>query len=217
MIGLDTTWPPTGPTSATKVIKAYPYRQYADDDNITAFFDAYNIYAQAYVDLFNNLNLPIYTKDPVSGDLLDWIAQGLYGIARPALPTNLGVPPRGPVNSFAVNSLDVNGYKPSVPENYTATTDDTFRRIITWAFYKGDGKTFTPRWLKRRINRFLNGTNGTDIANDQTYDISVFPTAFKEWTIQLPTTTMSKIFKIAVETGAIELPVQILWTITLIP
>lgn len=57
-------------------------------------------------------------------------------------------------------------------------TDDVFKRCITWAFYKGDGKTFSIRWLKRRLQRWLNGVNGTDIGYisgpvNQTYQISV--------------------------------------------
>ena len=212
----DLSWPPQGPVTVQQVIPAYPYVQYQGDDAVSAFFEAYNIYAQAYVDWFNALNLPIYTNAPVSGALLDWIAEGLYGISRPGLPTNQGAPPQGPVNSFTLNSLPLNGYRPGIPETYTATTDDTFRRIITWAFYKGDGKTVTPRWLKRRINRFLNGVDGTNVPNDTTYDISVAPTGFKEWTITLTDSTASRIFKSAVEAGVLELPFQITWTVTLI-
>lgn len=216
VLGLSVPWPPTGPTSVTKIIPSYAYVQYQDDDSVTAFFEAYNIYAQAYLDWFNALNLPIYTTAPVSGSLLDWIAEGLYGIMRPGLPSTVGTPDQGPVNTFLVNSLPVNGFRAGLPDDYTITTDDTFRRIITWAFYKGDGKVFTPRWLKRRINRFLNGTNGTDVQQGPTYDISVFPTGFKQWTITLPTSTEALLFKAAVETGALELPFQIEFTVTLI-
>lgn len=216
MLGLDNPWPATSPTSATQVIKSYVYQQYKDDDEVSAFFDAYNIYAQAYVDLFNSMNLANYTKDPISGEFLDWMAQCLYGMLRPALPANLGSPYNGPVNTFAVNALPVNGYNPGIAETYTATSDDTFRRVLTWHIYRGDGKVFTPRWLKRRINRFLNGVNGTDVTNDTTYDISVTMTGFKAWKITLPTTTQSKIFKIALETGALEVPLQITFTVDLV-
>ncbi len=203
------------PTSIQNVIEAYPYVQYQYDDNITAFFQAFNIYAQAYTTWFNALNLPIYIQAPVSGPLLDWVAQSLYGISRPGLATNIGDPYQGPANSFTLNSLSVNGYFPGVPDTYTATSDDTFRRIITWAFYKGDGKTFTPTWLKRRINRFLNGLNGTDVQNDTTYNVSVVPTGFKTYTITLASSTESMLFPQAVETGVLELPFQIDWTIVL--
>ena len=206
----------TGITSVQEIIRAYPYVDFQNDDNITAFFDAYNIYAQAYLDWFNALNLPIYTQAPVSGPLLDWVAQSLYGISRPALPTSLGRPPEGPANTFTANSLPVNGYRPGVADNYNATSDDTFRRIITWAFYKGDGMTFNPRWLKRRINRFLSGLNGTNVPNDTTFDVAVAPTGFKQWDIALASSVEATIFKIAVESGVIELPLQIQWTVSLI-
>jgi hypothetical protein len=40
------------------------------------------------------------------------------------------------------------------------TDDDLFKRILTWHLYKGDGKLFNIRWLKRRIMRFLTGEQG---------------------------------------------------------
>lgn len=213
---MSSAWPPSGPTSARKVIPAYPYVEYQNDDNISAFFDAYNIYAQAYVDWFNGLNLPVYTQAPVSGALLDRVAASIYGIIRPGLPTSVGSPQEGPVNSFTVNSLPVNGFAAGQSPTYTSTNDDFFRRIITWAFFKGDGKTFTPRWLKRRINRFLTGVNGTNVANDTTYGVSVFPTGFKQWTISLINGPEAQIFAQGVKVGALELPFQITWTITLV-
>lgn len=214
--GVPYAWPPSSPTTVQQTIPAYPYVQYQGDDRVSAFFDAYNIYAQAYVDWFNNLNLPIYTQAPVSGALLDWVAQGIYGMLRPALPVSLGSPARGPVNTFTVNSLPPNGYDPGTPETYTATSDDTFRRVLTWAFYKGDGKVVSPRWLKRRINRFLNGINGTDVKNDTTYSVSITPTALRAWTITLPNSAEAQIFDNAVRSGVLELPLQIVWTVTLV-
>jgi len=220
--GVDTSWPTTGPTSIQNTIPAYLYVQYQNDDNVQAFFTAYNQYTQAYINWFNALNLPIYTQAPVSQPgnaitpLLDWVAEGLYGISRPGLPTSTGTPNIGDVNTFNVNALPLNGYIKGIAGTYTATTDDTFCRIITWAFYKGDGKTFTPTWLKRRINRFLNGVQGTDVTNDTQYNISVYPTGFKTWTIELATTTESQIFQSAVKTGVVELPIQIQWTVELV-
>lgn len=208
-------WPPSGPTTILNIIPSYLYVQYQDDDAMQAFVQAYNIYAQAYLDYFNNLNLPIYTNGNISGQFLDWVAEGIYGIYRPGLP-NQGTPLVGPYNTYAYNTLEINGFRPAMGGGFTATTDDIFKRIITWFFYKGDGKTFTPRWLKRRINRFLNGVNGTDVPNDQTYAISVFPTGFKAWTIQLANSSVSAIFSAAVAAGVIELPFQITWTVDLV-
>ena len=69
--------------------------------------------------------------------------------------------------------MPFNAYKIVGPSNVTVTTDDIFKRIITWNFYKGDGKVFNIRWLKRRIMRFLYGTNGSAPNIDQTYQVSV--------------------------------------------
>lgn len=70
-----------------KIIAAYLYQQYQDDEDLLAFVKVFNQMSQDYLDTFNNLELPIYTRDPVAGELLDWVAEGLYGLARPVLPT----------------------------------------------------------------------------------------------------------------------------------
>ena len=124
----------------TKVIPSYVYQNYYDDSDIQAFAANYNAMAQDYATWFATASLPIYSVQ--TGDLLDWTANGLYGIARPTLGNALA-------------------------------TDDVYQRVITWAFYKGDGKAFNIRWLKRRIMRFLAGANGTDPGVNQTYQISV--------------------------------------------
>ena len=202
-------------TSLQKVIAAYPYIQFADDDDIRSFFDAYNTYAQSYLDTFNTLNLPIYTQ--LSGTLLDWVAAGVYGILRPGLPIG-GTGAIGPYNSgnAYASGRAYNQYIPAVAPTYIATTDDIFKRVITWTFMKGDGKVFNMRWLKRRVYQFLNGVNGIPLAIDQTYGVSVAFTGPYAATITLATTATSSIFKTAVGVGALELPFQIAWTVVLV-
>lgn len=211
---------PVGPSSIQNQIPAYVYQQYADDDVVQAFFEAYNQYAQAYLDYLNNLNLPVYSGGQVSGPLLDWVGTNLYGIPRPGLPTK-GVPLMGPLNTYQYNALGFNRYVPAVTQTFTATSDDVYRRIITWAYYKGDGKAFTPRWLKRRIYRFLFGINGTDPTQEDpqdmnTYDISVAWSAPKIATITIaPSTPIAVIFQAAVAAGILELPIQTEWTVVI--
>lgn len=166
-----------------KIVPSYPYIQYSDDDSIQAFVAAQNQYAQAYLDFINDLELPIYTRPQIYGLLLDWVAQGLYGLIRPLLPSG-DIKALGPYNTFAFNVEKYNGYRPSGPTNYFATSDDVFKRIITWNFYKGDGTEFNVRWLKRRVQRFLTGPNGTDPGINETYQISVL-FAGSDWTIRL--------------------------------
>lgn len=213
----DVTWPVQGPTSVLRTIPAYPYVQYQEDDNISCFFDAFNIYAQAYVDWFNALDYPIYTKAPVEGTLLDWLAAGLYGIGRPGLPVSEGSPSIGPVNTWTTNMLPVNGFIGGTPDDYIAVNDDFFRRILTWYLYRGDGDFPSPVWLKRRINRFLNGINGLDVENNTTYEVSLVPTDVRKWTITIPETTAGLIFKHAVDANVIALPFQIQWSVVTTP
>jgi hypothetical protein len=113
-------------------------------------------------------------------------------MARPALSTGLPIV-MGPLNTWGYNWL-FQIWNPSPPpaEHVTFglneievlsagdiinTSDDLYRRIITWHFYKGDGKYFSIRWLKRRIWRFLYGPNGLppDYAVDPMLDYQPHP------------------------------------------
>lgn len=143
----------------TETIPAYPYQEYADDENISAFFDAYNDGTQAYVDWFNEAGLAYYPS--LSGDLLRWAVSGLYGVSAFSALASPVSPALGPLNSFALNTIPLNSYT-APSETYYEVTDDVLKRIVTWNFFKGDGKRFCPRWLKRRIMRFILGTNGID-------------------------------------------------------
>src|SRR6185312_11493013 len=135
-----------------------------------AFVDEFNAMAQIIVDWFNEVGLPVYTG--LSGALLDWIAQGVYGISRPALVSGLTLNV-GALNTWTPNTIVVNGLEKIGPQTYYVTTDDIFKRIITWHFYKGDGKHFNVSWLKRRIMRFLFGVDGTDTNNPDHRQVSV--------------------------------------------
>lgn len=165
-------FPPDGPTSVLETIPSYLYWQYRDDDSLQAFVESYNLIAQEFVDWFNDTGLPVYTGAAISGLLLDWVAEGLYGIRRPTLASgqnkNLG-----PLNTYLFNQMAYNDITIIGPQNAVLTTDDIFKRIITWHFYKGDGKVFNIPWLKRRVMRFLFGENGEAPAIDETYPVSV--------------------------------------------
>lgn len=165
-------FPVNAPASVQGTIASYLYEEYNDDDNLQAFVNAFNEMAQTYVDWFNQINLPIYTRPYINGPLLDWVATGLYGLSRPALPSGFDRT-IGPLNTWPPNSIPLNTLKKINNQTFYATTDDIYKRILTWLFYKGDGKYFSIRWLKRRVVRFLNGVNGTAPNVDQTYQISV--------------------------------------------
>lgn len=165
-------FPINAPASVQGTIASYLYDEYNDDDNLQAFVNAYNAMAQQYVDWFNQINLPIYTGQYINGPLADWVMSYLYGLVRPALPSGFDKL-LGPLNTWAPNTIPLNALKKLDNQTFYATTDDIYKRILTWLFYKGDGKYFSIRWLKRRVVRFLNGVNGTAPNVDQTYQVSV--------------------------------------------
>jgi len=175
-------FPPPDVTGLTGVIPSYLYQQYTDDDDLQGFVWAQNTKQQDFVDTFNALNLPIYTGPIVSDKLLDWVARGLYGMSRPALGSgyfNLF----GPLNTWGCNwiapmwfqydaSMEVEFGLNEIglygPFTVYITDDDTFRRILTWHFFKADYNYCSLRFMKRRIWRFLycNDGKSTDYAWD---------------------------------------------------
>jgi len=159
-------------TCLQQIIPAYVYTEYADDDNIQAFNTSYNNEATQFLLWFNTLNLPIYTGGIVSGALLDWVAQGVYGQARPSITTG-GIESFESINQGPINAQATNSRRIKNNEVLQSTNDDVFRRMMTWNLYKGDGFQFNIQWLKRRVLRFMNGANGISPTIDQTLSCSV--------------------------------------------
>lgn len=239
-------FPPTQP-SFVNILQSYLYQEYSDDDDLQAFVAAFNSMAQSYLDTFNALNLPVYTGSIIAGSLLDWVGAGLYGLPRPALSSGM-LKTTGPFNTYPLNTWALNKFKLIEPNDIIATNDDIYKRILTWHLYKGDGKVFNVRWLKRRIMRFLIGTNGTSPNIDDTDQISVTFGPNSEVSIRL-LSSISKfsygalfntfslnsrrfnqfntivtqltplpnvaVFKEAVNSGALELPFQFSYTVTI--
>jgi hypothetical protein len=163
-------FPPSGPTVFAGLIPSYLYEQYNDDDDLQSFVASFNEMAQAYVDWFVNVGLPFYPG--LADGLLDWIAAGLYGLTRPVLPSGHGQV-HGPFNTIPYNTHAFNALHLHGAANFYVTSDDVFKRILTWHIYKGDGKQFDIRWLKRRVMRFLTGEDGLGDSIGETYPVSV--------------------------------------------
>lgn len=193
-------------------LPAYLYQQYQPDDDLQAFFTAYNTFSQQNLDRLNNLNLPIYTG--LSGDLLDWVAWGIYGQQRPSIGSPTQFSPVGVYNTLPYNISPYNqDYEIQTNGNYVVT-DDIFKRILTWNFYKGDGFQFTNEWLKRRVKRFIYGTNGAPFPIDNTYQIGVSYNG-NTITITVPNLTISAFFQACLQSGVLQLPFQYNYTVTI--
>ncbi|MFA9204852.1 MAG: hypothetical protein ACEQSH_00190 [Bacteroidia bacterium] len=167
----DLLWATVNPVRA-RTIPSYLYIQYNDDEALQAFVDAYNALAQEIITWSAETPLAVYTSQLITGALLDLIATAIYGQARPLLPAG-STRTLGPYNTARFNVLRYDERRVLDPDGYYATNDDIYKRIVTWNFYKGDGRAFTVQWLKRRIQRFLEGVDGTDPPVDQTYQISI--------------------------------------------
>lgn len=141
-------------------LNSYLYRQYKDDDDLQALIAAYNQATQYYVDWFNAADLPYYPG--LSGGQLDWVANGLYAQKRTQLASPLSAA-KGMLNTLVpLNTVMPLNTFVAATQTFYNLSDDVFQRILTWNFYKGDGRHFSIRWLKRRIMRFLVGANGID-------------------------------------------------------
>ncbi|EIH1035316.1 hypothetical protein LGG58_001053 [Escherichia coli] len=154
------------------IIRSYLYTQYNDDDNIRAFVTAYNTMAKNIYDWMRSANLPIFVGGYNAGDQLRWIARGIYGVKPPVLTSGRQLV-IGAFNTCTFNTVPFNTRRVINKSEQVVVSDDLFKRIMTWNFYKGDGFYFTIPWLKRRIMRFLTGVNGVDVVNDQHWSISV--------------------------------------------
>lgn len=216
---------PIEPTSVKKIIPSYLYLQYQDDENLPSLIEAYNVIAQRYLNWFNGINLPDYTK--LSGPLLDWVGAGLYGLPRPTIESDVKLPITGSVATAPNTSVYKDDFvttplapaasaQKQVITNYTIT-DDFYKRVLTWWFYKGDGFDWSVDWFKRRIYRFLNGVNGVDVPISYTPYVSVIftpNTSPQQIVISVITsdTQTGEIFAAALRSGIINFPFRYVFT-----
>jgi hypothetical protein len=174
------------------IIPSYLYQQYSDDSDLQAFVAAYNLLAQRYLNTFNQLNLPVYTNPLITGQLLDWVGQGIYGFSRPSLAAPTAFSGLGVYDTIP---YDTNPYsydiKSGAGQQYTVT-DDYYKRILTWNFYKGDGFQYNTTWLKNRVARFLFGLNGAPLEIDQTYNLGT-PAVLSGCTVSGTTLTVGSV------------------------
>ena len=120
--------------------------------------------------------------------------------------------------------------------------DDVYKRSLTWNLYAGDGYQASVVWLRKRIARFLYGTNGTDISVDDLLNVSIklqitekaigyagkapymrqFPymatqiyTSGAEYIITIPNIPIAQTFKTLFDAGILQSPFQVNYTVTL--
>jgi hypothetical protein len=188
-----------------QAIPSYLFAEYSDDENLQAFVDAYNSITQGYVSWFNNAPLGLYTSPYITGSLLDWIGNGVYGIARPVLASTATLRLAG-YDENAYNTISYNGLYFSSNQTASIANDDIYKRVMTWILYRGDGQMFTIGWVKNRINRFLNGANGGD------YPVLNFPPSVTvsgtTFTVTSYNSTAYSALQLCYANGALTFPFQ---------
>lgn len=142
-------------------VPSYLYLEYSDDEDLQAFVASQNALAQGYLDWFLDTPIGLYTSPNITGPLLDWVGNGVYGIPRPVLSSQTSMTIAG-YNTAPYNTVEYNSLAFSSSGTATIASDDIYKRVMTWNLYRGDGQVFTMGWLKNRVNRFINGANGSD-------------------------------------------------------
>jgi hypothetical protein len=205
-MSVDSIASPTPPLAS--VVPAYVYTQYADDANITAFFSAVNTLAGGYLSWMTNTPLALYTSPTISGPLLDWIGQGIYGITRPIISTLSTQYTAAALDGVPLDTIAIDGSSFSSSGSAFPANDDYYKRVITWQTYIGDGRIFNAMVLRKRIARFLYGINGTDITASQSQAVSVASTGAKTYTIIVPSAAnpASTYFQDLFNTGSLGYP-----------
>lgn len=221
------------------IVPAYVYTQYNDDEYVTAFFTAFNEMAQGYLDWFNETPLPVWTSPNVSGSLLDYIGNNIYGISRPVISTS-GKTTSGELGTNVLGTHPMGTL--SIVESGTAkiANDDIYKRVLTWTLFKGDGIQMSVEWIRKRIARFLYGVDGTDINVGLITNVSLtFPSfpydsvtgelgtnilgihpmgvlyskRLHDITITLPSGTVSTVFYDLFQSGDLPMPFQMNFTV----
>ena len=154
------------------IIPSYAFQQYSDDETIAAFVGAYNSLSQGYLDWFNTTPLGLYTSTNISGALLDWTGQGIYGLPRPVV-SSLTTRTQFGLGEFAfgTHALGTRAFQQSGTTQ--TASDDIYKRSLTWHLYRGDGLVPSLYWLQSRVARFIFGTNGGDITVAQRAGVSL--------------------------------------------
>lgn len=207
-------------TTVQSGLPSYLYFQYQDDDYIKALILAYNELSQGYTDWLNNINLPVYTG--LNGYLLDWVGQGVYGYPRPILNITTTKDPQGQIAGQQISAMAISETKVTVVHDNFPVTDDYYKRLLTWFFYKDDGQVFSIPWLKRRIYRFLYGDNGTDATGPFTPGIGVEFTEAHPGpdlctiTLTSPPQPIGDFFQVFIDYGNIGLPFYFSYTVVIV-
>lgn len=200
-------------STITQTLNAYPYAQYTNDPYIPAFFEAFNGISQGYLDWFNQTPLSVWTEAGISGPLLDWIGNGIYGIARPVL-SSLTTSTTAGLATIPLATTPLATLQFESSGTATIANDDIYKRCLTWALYKADGNQASLHWIRRRVARFIWGAYGADVAPDYFSQVQVTQSG-SAVTMTVPNTIIGQTFQQCINDRILSLPFQCSYSVTL--
>jgi hypothetical protein len=177
-----------------------PYSYMADNKQYNAYIEVVNNEINGVVTELETLNAG-YLLDK-NGDLLDYLALGIYGITRPYIPLSSLTEDSGSWGQrrFLTRFLS---FVAGAPPQSRKLTDNEFKKLIQWLLYKGDCELKDYRVvnlsiLKQKIAMFLDASP---------YEISIIPTSNKNFLITLnKTNTLAVIFRALLINNYLQLP-----------
>lgn len=200
-------------STITETLNAYPYAQYTNDPYIPAFFEAFNAISQGYLDWFNQTPLSVWTVPGISGLLLDWIGNGIYGIPRPVL-SSLTTETTAGLATIPLATTPLASLQHSSSGTATIADDDIYKRCLTWALYKADGSQASLHWLRRRVARFIFGPYGGDVVPNYFSQVQITLSG-STVTMTVPNTIIGQTFQQCINDRVLPLPFQLSYSVTL--
>lgn len=202
--------------------KSYLYGQYADDKSLKATRDAYNTESSDIFSWMQTTPISDHRSDKITGNLLDWLAGGIYNMSRKVMVSATTGTVTGSIGDVVLGDVPLADGNVTQPNNIAINlSDDQFKRSITWNTYSGDGWIFNTDWLRRRITRFMfsaNGYSDFNVADMQLVDIrwtdirtaSIFVTA------PALSSVVASILSIGINNGYLQTPIGYTFNVSLI-
>jgi len=128
-------------------IQPYLYDQYRYADGAADTFAVHKSAMNArWAELRDRyINLPDYTSNTITGNLLSWVCESIYGVRRPIL-------------QYAITKYDTSEYDAAIYDlssDAVLAPDDILRKIVAWNCKRDIMGPFSIPVLKHKVAQFL--------------------------------------------------------------
>jgi len=134
------------------------------------------------------INLPDYTNETITGTLLSWVCESIYGVRRPIL-------------QYAITKYDVSEYDTALYDlasDAILAPDDVLRKIVAWNCKRDIMGPFSIPVLKHKCAEFL----GVDVG------LIWVEQAGRQFTVSVPDGPFALSMTACFELDLVNLPVE---------